>query len=265
VRTLSTVWLGSTMGCAECHDHKFDPFTSKDFYSMKAFFADIRETGQIGDRGASAWGAKLSLPSPEQAAQLASVKKRIDATQAELKQNRSDCSRSAGPGKTVFWRLQVGRTGVAIPASVVGNWVHGAKLTIYNGESVDSNYYLKGSLHSEQKRGDGLVVASGPNPDNETYVVTLKPGNGSWMALGIDVFQDESLPGNRVARGADRFVLTEGKPRLPTRARQGRNFPLYWRPREDSASHRRILRWPRSTVILKPAGAWVSASRTIRF
>ncbi len=59
-RTLSTVWLGSTMGCAECHDHKFDPFTSKDFYSMKAFFADIRETGLIPDRGRGAWGEKLT-------------------------------------------------------------------------------------------------------------------------------------------------------------------------------------------------------------
>src|SRR5580700_6895296 len=86
VRTLSTVWLGSTMGCAECHDHKFDPFTSKDFYSMKAFFADVRETGLVSDRGASAWGAKLMLPTAEQTARLASLKKQIDATQAELKQ-----------------------------------------------------------------------------------------------------------------------------------------------------------------------------------
>ncbi|MDA1043865.1 MAG: PSD1 and planctomycete cytochrome C domain-containing protein [Verrucomicrobia bacterium] len=45
VRTLSTTWLGSTLACAECHDHKFDPFTSKDFYSMAAFFADILEKG----------------------------------------------------------------------------------------------------------------------------------------------------------------------------------------------------------------------------
>jgi hypothetical protein len=45
VRTVSTTWLGSTMGCCECHDHKFDPFTSKDFYSMKAFFADIKQWG----------------------------------------------------------------------------------------------------------------------------------------------------------------------------------------------------------------------------
>jgi hypothetical protein len=45
VRTISMAWLGSTMGCAECHDHKFDPFTSKDFYSMEAFFADVKQWG----------------------------------------------------------------------------------------------------------------------------------------------------------------------------------------------------------------------------
>ena len=43
VRTVSAVWLGSTLGCAECHDHKFDPFTTKDFYSFASFFADIQE------------------------------------------------------------------------------------------------------------------------------------------------------------------------------------------------------------------------------
>jgi len=45
VRTTSTTWLGSTMACCECHDHKFDPFLTKDFYSFEAFFADVKEVG----------------------------------------------------------------------------------------------------------------------------------------------------------------------------------------------------------------------------
>ena len=51
VRTVSMAWLGSTMGCAECHDHKYDPFTSKDFYQMEAFFADIQQWGVYADYG----------------------------------------------------------------------------------------------------------------------------------------------------------------------------------------------------------------------
>lgn len=49
VRNVSEVWLGTTMGCAECHDHKYDPFTAKDFYSLAAFFADLQEPG-VGHR-----------------------------------------------------------------------------------------------------------------------------------------------------------------------------------------------------------------------
>jgi len=45
VRAVSTAFLGSTMACAECHDHKFDPFTTKDFYRMSAFFADLKQWG----------------------------------------------------------------------------------------------------------------------------------------------------------------------------------------------------------------------------
>ncbi len=63
VRNVSSVWLGSTMGCSECHDHKFDPFTAADFYAMGAFFADVQET-PVGRQGPT------MLPTTEQQAEL---------------------------------------------------------------------------------------------------------------------------------------------------------------------------------------------------
>ena len=82
VRTVAAVWLGGTLGCAECHDHKFDPFSQRDFYSMKAFFADIKETGLVPDRGKDAWGAQLALPTPEQQEQLDRVEAGIGGREA---------------------------------------------------------------------------------------------------------------------------------------------------------------------------------------
>lgn len=76
-RTVSTVWLASTMGCAECHDHKFDPFLARDFYAMQAFFADIEEEGVFAGYGD--WGEKLLVPSLKAQERIAAIDARIAA------------------------------------------------------------------------------------------------------------------------------------------------------------------------------------------
>ena len=89
VKSIGTTWLAQTFMCAECHDHKFDPFTTRDFYSLGAFFADIRESA-IGRReegmliADDATLAKLSALDGTLAKKRASLDERVKATAAEL-------------------------------------------------------------------------------------------------------------------------------------------------------------------------------------
>ncbi len=78
VRNVSTVWLGTTMGCCQCHDHKFDPFTTRDFYRLAAFFADIREAA-VGRREPG-----MPVPDAYQEAELGRLEARIAALNQEL-------------------------------------------------------------------------------------------------------------------------------------------------------------------------------------
>ncbi len=78
VRAVGTVWLGATIGCAQCHDHKFDPITARDFYSMGAFFADLKEP-IIGKREPG-----ITLATPEQEKAQKALQAKVAATQQEF-------------------------------------------------------------------------------------------------------------------------------------------------------------------------------------
>jgi hypothetical protein len=88
VNTTATVWLGLTVACAQCHDHKYDPITQKDYYSLFAFFNNVPENGLDGAHGNAA--PLLPLPSEEQAANLTKLKAEVATAEANLKQVESE-------------------------------------------------------------------------------------------------------------------------------------------------------------------------------
>jgi hypothetical protein len=82
VRTTAGTWLGLTLGCCECHDHKYDPFTTKDFYRFVACFADIEEKGVYGG---SKRDPEIKVATAPQAKQLAELEKQLTLLQSQLK------------------------------------------------------------------------------------------------------------------------------------------------------------------------------------
>ncbi|MDR3403577.1 MAG: DUF1553 domain-containing protein [Chthoniobacter sp.] len=87
VRTLSMSWLGLTMECSRCHDHKFDPITQRDYYSLFAFFNQVPEYGEDG-RVANA-APILPAPTPEQAAEIAHGETETARWNAQLEPKRA--------------------------------------------------------------------------------------------------------------------------------------------------------------------------------
>ena len=86
--TTSTVWLGLTVGCARCHDHKFDPITQKDYYSLFAFFNNVPERGFVWNFGNE--DPVVKTPSPEQQAKL---DWQLRSRSPDSRRRCSDCSR----------------------------------------------------------------------------------------------------------------------------------------------------------------------------
>lgn len=96
VETTAAVWLGQTFNCCRCHDHKYDPFTQRDFYSLKAFFHNVPEQG-AGNRSAKPNASAppvLKVPVPE----LDSKKSTLESELAQLQVSRQQILSQPSPG-----------------------------------------------------------------------------------------------------------------------------------------------------------------------
>jgi hypothetical protein len=85
VSTLGTAWFGMSIACAQCHDHKYDPVTTRDFYSLYAFFHNVPERGKDGTRTLNP-EPRMAVPSPEQEKELAKLSGQITAADQRVKE-----------------------------------------------------------------------------------------------------------------------------------------------------------------------------------
>jgi mono/diheme cytochrome c family protein len=83
VDTTGTIWLGLTVGCARCHEHKYDPLPQKEYYQLFAFFNNIAEVGGVDRRNSTA-APVLELPTEEQKLKIAALEKGIAEKQRHL-------------------------------------------------------------------------------------------------------------------------------------------------------------------------------------
>ncbi len=182
VRNVSSVWMGATMGCAQCHDHKFDPYTTRDFYALEAFFADVKEE-PVGRRKADL------LPDAAQKARLEALDEAVQARRREL----HDLSRET---PCAAWE-DAARARRAVSFATV--------------EPVEA-----ASAHGTRtliQGNDFSVIAStshGPKPEKDTYTVRYKTELAAITALRLEAVTFDELPEGgpgRDPRGG--FVVSE--------------------------------------------------------
>ena len=170
VNTTATVWLGSTVACAQCHNHKYDPFSQRDYYRLLAFFDNV-EYSVFGKPGGDHFIQEptLDLPSPEQASQrdaLTSEMARLNATLgapgAEIDAGQASWEAAQQAAVSAWAVLQPERVGAGA-----------ATLTV---------------------QPDGSVLASGLHRGRDEYQVDVTVPAGRTTGLRLEALPDASLP-----------------------------------------------------------------------
>ena len=102
IRNLSGVWMGATLGCAECHNHKYDPYTQKDFYRLVAFFADVDDLQSF--RGGDTTPTKRE---PERVVLSPLVQDEVDLLKAELESLEAEADQADNSARIEELRTQI--------------------------------------------------------------------------------------------------------------------------------------------------------------
>ncbi|ADV61803.1 protein of unknown function DUF1549 [Isosphaera pallida ATCC 43644] len=170
VNTTATVWLASTLGCAQCHSHKYDPYRHDEYYRVYALFNNADEP---------------EIPTPTAADLAAAEAHRARVAQAEARLHERTPERLA---RLAAWEATVlNQTAWRYSIPSLARSLGGASLTV---------------------RPDGSVLVSGTNPDFDTYEVVFEGLQGSITALRLDVLPDPTLPEAGVGRHPNgSFVL----------------------------------------------------------
>lgn len=185
VRTTASVWLGVTLGCAECHDHKFDPFSSKEFYQFSAFFADIKEKGlYAGANNTGQWGPSINVSDDELPDLLIPIDEKISIAKRGLAQS------PAATESRLAWETSLKES------AKIWNPLSPTAIKVPEGLKAVSD-----ADHSILISGENLAVA--------VYGVAVEISD-SLEGIRLEALPDKSLPQNGPGRAPNgNFVVSE--------------------------------------------------------
>ncbi len=154
VRTLGMAWLGLTLECARCHDHKYDPLTQRDYYRMFAFFNNVDEAGEDG-RVANA-APIMPAPTAEQQARLAELDGALKVEEAAL-------AGALAPAATTPWRALARLAFAAEPASapMVALGLRGCTGVLVNDADPAAAPLAGGAAGGAFQEGLGAIITGG--------------------------------------------------------------------------------------------------------